>query len=77
MDYAMTLEVVRLAERFHESFEEARRAARFDGIGEERRRACDALPRQAEPLFRRLTSMQCVINRPDLAEHFLDGNLSD
>lgn len=77
MDYAMTLEVVRLAEEFHGTFDKARHAARFDGIGAEYRQACAALPSEAEALFRRLTSIPCLIGRPDLAEHFLDGNLSD
>lgn len=76
MDYAMTLEVVRLAEQFHEKFEKARHAARFDGIGAEHRQACEGLPAEAQALFRNLTTIQCLIGRPDLAEHFLDGNLS-
>jgi hypothetical protein len=77
MDYATTLEVVRLAEQFHGTFDKARQAARFDGIGQERRQVCATLPDDAGALFRRLTSLQCLIGRPDLAEHFLDGNLSD
>jgi hypothetical protein len=77
VDYAVTLEVVRLAEQFHGTFEQARQAARFDGLAEARRKACAALPQDAELLFRRLTSLQCLTARPDLAEHFLDGNLSD
>jgi len=77
VNYAVTLEVVRLAEQFHETFEQARHAARFDGLAETRRKACEALPPDAELLFRRLTSLQCLTARPDLAEHFLDGNLSD
>jgi hypothetical protein len=77
MEYAMTLEVVRLAEQFHETFVEAMVAARFEGVGDERRRVCATLSPDAEDLFRRLTSIQCLTARPDLAEHFLDGNLSD
>lgn len=77
MDYARTLEVVRLAEQFHGTFDKARQASRFDGIGQERRQVCANLPEDAEVLFRRLTSIQCLVGRPDLAEHFLDGNLSD
>ncbi|WP_157018455.1 hypothetical protein [Cryptosporangium arvum] len=77
MDYAVTLEVVRLAEQFHERFDEARRAARFDGLAEARRRAAAALPQDAELMYRRLTSLQCLTARPDLAEHFMDGTLID
>ena len=77
MDYGVTLEVVRLAEQFHDRFDEARRVARFEGLAEARRQAAATLPQDAEPLFRRLTSLQCLTARPDLAEHFLDGNLFD
>ncbi|GAA3381625.1 hypothetical protein [Cryptosporangium minutisporangium] len=77
MDYATTLEVVRLAEQFHGVFDDARRAGRFDGIAEQRRKACEALPYDAEAMFRRLTTLPCLMGRPDLAEHFLDGNLSE
>ncbi|WP_143175666.1 hypothetical protein [Cryptosporangium aurantiacum] len=73
----MTLEVVRRAEQFHEVFDEARRIGRFDGVADARRKAAEALPFGAEALFRRLTTLPCLMSRPDLAEHFLDGNLSD
>jgi hypothetical protein len=75
MNYALTLEVVALAERFHETFQQARLAGRFDGIAELRKRTCSTLDPNAEALFRRLTSIPCLTAHPDLAEHFLDGTL--
>ena len=76
MDYATTLEVVRRAEDFHETFDHARRTARFDGLASARREACEGLTPDAIALFRALTTLAALTARPDLAEHLMDGNLS-
>ncbi|MFI5952736.1 hypothetical protein [Cryptosporangium sp. NPDC051539] len=77
MDYATTLEVVRRAEGFHEAFDQARRNARFDGLASARKEACEGLTPEAIALFRALTTLAVLTARPDLSEHFLDGNLSN
>jgi hypothetical protein len=77
MNYALTLDVVALAEEFHQTFQKARLAGRYDGIAELRKATCATLSPNAEALFRRLTSLACLRARPDLARHFLDGTLYD
>jgi hypothetical protein len=77
MNYALTLDVVALAEQFHYTFEQVRLEGRFDEIIELRNQTCAILTPNAEALFRRLTSLDCLRARPNLAEHFLDGTLYD
>ncbi|SHM86447.1 hypothetical protein [Cryptosporangium aurantiacum] len=77
MDYALTLEVVRIAEQFHEEWNRATEGTQLTILAAARNQTCEDLPAEAELLLRQLTSIQCLRGRPDLAEHFLDGDLSE
>ena len=77
MDYALTLEIVRLAEQFHEEWNNAVQGTQLTLLAAARNQSCEGMPFEAELLLRRLTSIHCLQSRPDLAEHFLDGNLSE